>query len=392
MKLLVLLPRFPYPLDKGDKLRAYHQIAELSKRHEIYLFALSHEHIDDSQLKAMQPFCKAIRVERLCKAACCANVLWCFVKGEPLQVGYWTTLRAKRAFAKFKDEVQPDIVYRQMIRTAKYDGSGVIDFQDALSLNTRRRMERSHCLWRLILRYEQRALQRAEQAALNRFGATTVIASADRDAISPQVTIVPNGVDTNYFNSQMLCANPKHSIVFCGNMAYAPNVDAARYLVEEIMPHVWEIAPYATVLLAGADPKPAVKTLDGKYPNGKVTVSGRLDDIRTAYASSRIFVAPMRIGSGMQNKLLEAMAMGLPCVTTPLAATPLGTAPYEHLLVGDSAAALADLIVKLLSIEELHDSIADGGHRFVQENYSWPAAVEPLEHIFNAQLESKQAR
>ena len=160
-------------------------------------------------------------------------------------------------------------------------------------------------------------------------------------------------------------------------MSYAPNVDAACWLVKEIMPLVWEKQPHGiNVLIAGADPKPAVKALAGP----KVTVSGRLDDIREAYASARIFVAPMRIGSGMQNKLLEAMAMGLPCVTTTLAANPLGATPGEHLLVGDSAEELADLIVKL-GIEELRHSVADAGRRFVQERYSWPAAVEPLETI-----------
>ena len=387
MKLLVLLPRFPYPLDKGDKLRAYHQIVELSKSYEIYLFALSHERVDDSQLKAMQPYCKAIHVERLCKAACCVNVLTNFVKGEPLQVGYWTTLRAKRAFAKFKDEVQPDIIYRQMIRTAKYDGGGVIDFQDALSLNTQRRMERSHGLMRLVLQYEHKALRRCEQKALKLFKATTVISSVDQAVLSPTVTVVPNGVDTNYFNTNALTqsCNNTFSIVFCGNMSYAPNVDAARYLVEEIMPHVWEYAPYATVLLAGTDPKPAVKALASK----KVTVSGRIDDIREAYASSKVFVAPMRIGSGLQNKLLEAMAMHLPCVTTSIANSPLGAVPGDHVMVADSPEKLAIHIGNLLASEDLRTWIADGGHRFVQEHYSWQAAVEPLENILNAKLESK---
>ena len=238
-------------------------------------------------------------------------------------------------------------------------------------------MERSHGLLKLILHYEYHALQRTEQQALQTFDATTVISQTDRDALSPAVTLVPNGVDTDYFKNTNI--NSHFSICFTGNMSYAPNVDAARWLVKEIMPLVWKQCPNGmNVLIAGADPKPAVKALAGP----KVTVSGRLDDIRTAYASARMFVAPMRIGSGMQNKLLEAMSMGLPCVTTSLAATPLGAIAGEHLLVGDSADEIADLIVKL-SIEELHDSIADGGHRFVLEHYSWPAAVAPLEKNLN---------
>ena len=88
----------------------------------------------------------------------------------------------------------------------------------------------------------------------------------------------------------------------------------------------------------------------------------------------------MRIGSGMQNKLLEAMSMGLPCVTTSLAANPIGATPWEHLLVGDSAEEIAERILDL-TIDELHDTVAESGHRFVMEHYSWTAAVHPLEEI-----------
>lgn len=165
-------------------------------------------------------------------------------------------------------------------------------------------------------------------------------------------------------------------------MSYAPNVDAAHYLVHDVMPLVWEKIPSATLLLAGTDPKPAVRALASK----RVSVSGRLDDIRTAYASAQVFVAPMRIGSGLQNKLLEAMAMQLPCVTTSLAATPLAGAP---LLVGDSPAQLADHIVALLQNDDLRRSTAAQGRDFVLQHSSWPAAVQPLENIFNAILESK---
>jgi glycosyltransferase involved in cell wall biosynthesis len=176
-------------------------------------------------------------------------------------------------------------------------------------------------------------------------------------------------------------------------MAYAPNVDAARYLVNDVMPLVWQRHPEATLLLAGADPKPSVRLLASKH----VTVSGRLNDIREAYASSTVFVAPMRLGSGLQNKLLEAMSMRLPCVTTSLAAKPLlakgGETFITHhsslnthmpLLVADTPEALADSIVRLLDSQELRDSLAAEGNSFVRDNYSWSSAVEPLEQILQS--------
>ena len=385
MKILLLLPRFPYPLDKGDKLRAYHQIVELAKRHEIYLFALSHSPVPHDSCSRLLACCSAVRHLQIRWWESAWGILRALLTHRPLQLGYWSSRRARRAFADWERQVQPDVIYCQMVRTIPVvEGSSrrkVLDFQDALSLNTRRRMQRSHGPLRLVLNYEYRALQRVEQQALSLFDAATVISPIDRDALDPSVHLVPNGVDTDYFHPRLPAPDARpFSIVFTGNMSYAPNIDAACWLVKEIMPLVWkQCTSPLRVLIAGADPKPAVRALAGPH----VVVSGRLPDIRLAYASASIFVAPMRIGSGMQNKLLEAMAMHLPCVTTSLAASPLGATPWEHLLVGDSAAELADLIIKL-GIDELHRSIADAGRRFVLDRYSWPAAVAPLEKILNS--------
>lgn len=390
MKILAVLPRFPFPLDKGDKLRAYHQLRLLARHHDIYLFCTSEHAVSDSAKAEILTFCKEIRVVKMNPALCLANAAFSFLKGGSLQVGYWNSCRTRRAFLDFERRVAPDALYCQMVRTMpwvlKSPTFKVLDFQDALSMNTRRRMERSCGLWRLMLGYESKALQRTEQRAFRLFDRTTVISHIDQSHLSPNTVIVPNGVDTGYFDKNV-AGQPdnRYDIVFCGNMSYAPNVDAARFLVHGIMPHVWRVLPSATLLLAGADPKSSVSSL----ASGRVTVSGRMADIRQAYASSQVFVAPMRLGSGLQNKLLEAMAMGLPCVTTSLANTPLGASAGDQVLVADDAQSLAAHIVKLLSSADERQALAERGHRFVLDRYSWTAAVEPLEHIFYAQLESK---
>ena len=399
MKILVVLPRFPWPLEKGDKLRAYHQIVELSKRHDIYLFAVSHQRVLPEHIKALEPYCREIRVVRLNRLVCGFNILRNRFSSKSLQMGYWNTKHSKRTCKAFAREVQPDVVYNQMVRTmplvARLTFPKVMDFQDALSMNTERRMEQSHGLWRHLLHYEFKMLRSSEYKAFSIFDALTIISDVDSEAIphkkNGEIHIVPNGVDFDYFStqakSQFSILNSQFSICFSGNMAYAPNVDAARYLVNDVMPLVWAKIPSATLLLAGADPKPSVRALASK----RVTVSGRLDDIREAYASSQVFVAPMRLGSGLQNKLLEAMAMNLPCVTTSIAATPLlaATQPLDHsatrpLLVGDNPMALADAIVRLLTSQELRDSVATAGNTFVRTHYSWPAAVQPLEQILQS--------
>jgi len=390
MKILVVLPRFPWPLDKGDKLRAYHQVVELSKRHEIYLFAVSHRRVEPEQVEALEPYCREIRVVHLNRFVCGLNILRNWFSSKSLQMGYWNTKHSKRACKAFAREVKPDVVYSQMVRTmplvARLPYPKVMDFQDALSMNTERRMEQSRGLWHYLLHFEFKMLRSSEYKAFSVFDALTIISEVDSEAIphkkNGEIHIVPNGVDFDYFNTQALkqSGNQTFSLVFCGNMAYAPNVDAARYLVNEVMPLVWSRIPSATLLLAGADPKPSVRALASKL----VTVSGRLDDIREAYASSQIFVAPMRLGSGLQNKLLEAMAMRVPCVTTSIANTPLVAVDGQEILVGDTPEALADAIVRLLESQELRDSIAAAGNRFVTTHYSWSSAVEPLEKLLHA--------
>ena len=169
-------------------------------------------------------------------------------------------------------------------------------------------------------------------------------------------------------------------------MSYAPNVNAARYLVEEIMPLVWAKRPQTTVLLAGAAPKHSVSRL---ADDSRVVVSGWLDDMRTAYASSHIFIAPMRIGSGLQNKLLEAMAMRLPCVTTPICNSSLRAQDGQQVLVGNTPAQLADSLLSLLLDPQRADALADEGLRFVHQNYGWPAAVAKLETVLTQVLQKK---
>lgn len=389
MKILVVLPRFPYPLEKGDKLRAYHQIVELSKRHEIYLFCVSHIKVTPEDVDALRSYCKEIRIVRLNKLVCAKNILTNWFASKSLQMGYWNTTRSKHAYKQFEREVNPDVVYNQMVRTmplvARSKYPKVMDYQDALSMNTERRMEHSRGLMHYLLHYEFKMLRSSEYNAFSFFDALTIISETDSEAIphkkNGEIMIVPNGVDFDYFSSAAVTMPKKYDILFAGNMAYAPNVNASRFLVDEVMPLVWAKRPGTTLLLAGAAPKHSVSRLAADQ---RVTVSGWLDDIRTAYASSQVFIAPMVIGSGLQNKLLEAMAMQMPCVTTDICNSSLGAEGGRHVLVGNSPEELAEMLLSLLDNKEKADALAEEGCRFVRERYGWPAAVEKLEKVLQS--------
>lgn len=392
MKILVALPRFPYPLEKGDKLRAYNQIKELSKNNEIYLFCVSHTKVLPEHVEQLRPYCQDICCVNSPKLANYKNIVRNYLHTKSLQIGYWDSRKARKAVKEFVRKVRPDVIYSQMVRTmpwiSRLPYPKVMDYQDALSMNTERRMDQTRGLWHYILHFEFKMLRSTEYNAFKIFDALTIISEPDSDAIprpkNGEIHIIPNGVDFDFFDRTKLPspagAAPKWDIVFCGNMGYEPNVHAAQYLVKEVMPLVWKEVPGTTVLLAGANPKHGVSNL----ASDKVSVSGYVADIRECYAASSIFVAPMLTGSGLQNKLLEAMAMQLPCVTTSIANDSLGARDGSEVLIGDNAEAFAAHIVSLLRDADKRASLAQSGRQYALDHFSWETSCQQLEAVLKS--------
>jgi glycosyltransferase involved in cell wall biosynthesis len=227
---------------------------------------------------------------------------------------------------------------------------------------------------------EYRRLLRYEHDIFGKFEHKTIISLPDRDKLPHpsrnEVVIVPNGVDYEYFNPSD--TKKVHDIVFTGNMGYPPNIDAARFLAKKIFPEVLKQNPDVTLLLAGANPSLKVKSLQSH----NITVTGWLPDIRESYSKSRIFIAPMRIGTGLQNKLLEAMAMEMPCITSILANQALGARENEEILIGNTAQEYADHIIKLLKNKSKAEILAKKGHTFVKRKFNWEKSTALLENLF----------
>lgn len=381
MKLLVVLSRFPYPLEKGDKLRAYHQIRVLSRQHDIYLFALSDKEVSASSMEALKPFCKEIRMGRICWWTKLTNSLLAFFKGWPIQCGYFYSREAKRALRQFAAEVKPDAIYAQLVRTVPYvqdlEGEKTIDYQDVFSQGMLRRAERAPFWKKPFFKMESRRLQRYEAKVFPYFQHHTIITEVDRDLMpvkeKDKISIVGNGVDFEHYRYDG--QEKIYDLIFAGNMSYAPNVDAAEFIVQQILPRLLPQFPNLRLVLCGANPAPRVRALQG--PN--VTVTGWVESIAEYYAQSRIFIAPMRLGTGLQNKLLESMATQLPCVTSSLAGKPLkGAVPQQDLLICSTPDDYTVAVTRLLTDSTYYQQIASNGYRYVKENYSWEAMTGVL--------------
>ena len=386
MNLVVILSRVPWPLDKGDKLRAYHQIRELSKHHSIELIALNDAHLHENAKSELSKYCKEIHIVKLSKSGIFLNLIKAFFTSKPLQIGYFYSASAHAKIKAIIAKANPDHIYGQLVRVAEYMRSErvstTLDYQDALSAGLLRRKKKSQGIKRFIFDMEYRRLAKYESEVMQNFTNTTIITEQDRELIQhpehDKIVVVPNGVDMEFFHPMEM--EKTYDVVFTGNMNYPPNVMAAKFLVNEILPLIKQQKQDAKVLIAGASPHPSVRTLASE----SVTVSGWLDDIRTAYASSKVFVAPMQIGTGLQNKLLEAMAMKIPSVTSDLANAALRANTQSEIKVASAQdkEAFAQHILELLTNESAAQQQADAAHQFVLKNYSWKSSVDILNRLF----------
>jgi polysaccharide biosynthesis protein PslH len=384
MKLLVLLSRVPYPLEKGDKLRAYHLVRRLARRNEVHLFCLSDTRTEPEHIAHLKQFCTHIEVVHIPRWSILLKLFTAIFSRLPFQVAYFHHRVAQRRIDQVIRTWKPDHVICQLVRTTEYVRKyyalpKTLDYMDTLSKGMERRTETAPIHLRPLFRAETRRLIRYENLMFDQFDHAVIISAQDRDYIyhplRHKMVVIPNGVDTRHFSPR--AHEKEHDLLFTGNMNYPPNIDSVLYLVQRVLPIVRAERPGTSLLISGVDPSPGVRDLARTDP--LISVTGWVKDIRTSYSSARIFVAPMQIGTGLQNKLLEAMAMRVPCITSALANNAVGAPPGEAILIGNTPEEYATHILRLLDDADERDRLAENGYRFVREHFDWDRAADALE-------------
>ncbi|CAN5795396.1 TIGR03087 family PEP-CTERM/XrtA system glycosyltransferase [soil metagenome] len=384
MKILCLTSRVPWPLEKGDKLRAYHQIRHLSKKHTIILCAINDATLHPDAEKELKKFCSEIHVFNISRIGVVFNLIRGLFSGIPLQVAYFTSPSAKRRIDAVISKSKPDRIFAQLIRSAEYvrhhkEIPRTLDYMDIFSKGIERRISKVNVLWRWIFKMEWKRLLNYEAAVFNDFNSLTIISQQDRDLLTvadpSAVHVIANGVDTDFFRP--MAAEKDFELLFNGNMNYPPNVESAVYLAEKILPIVHKKKPGTRILISGASPAAEVLALQSEH----IIVTGWVDDIRKSFARSKILVAPMQSSIGLQNKLLEAMAMKIPCVTTTLSNNALKAIPDSQVLVADTPEQFATHIHMLLDHPDKAEQLAENGYRMVHDRYNWEQTCNALEQV-----------
>ena len=385
MKLLFVASRFPYPPFNGDQVRAYHHLRVLSRRHTIVLLAPEPPGDRRRCLEAIAPYCAHVDIVPSSRWRSLTRLAHAPLDRLPLQTLVFYDPEIGRRARTLARDWAVDLVHVQMIRMAPVIESlgtlpRVIDLIDSMAVNLNRQAERSRPPKAWLAAWEANRVEGYERALTRAFDQLVISSPLDRSAIGdfPNLHVVANGVD--------LAAHPfvtaerdEDALVFSGTMWYFPNVDAARWLVHDVLPLIRRHRPRTKLTIVGARPVADVRRL-AETPG--VTVTGQVPSVHEYVARSAVAVAPMRSGSGIQFKIIEAMAAGTPVVATPTATAGLQSVADRDLLVGSDAESFAAQVVRLLEDRPLRQRLANNALRLVQDVYAWERTVESLEQAY----------
>lgn len=391
--ILILTPRFPYPIVAGDTLRIHHICKELSRDHSLTLLSMCATKEEITQNVDSEVF---DRVERVYHPTWRAvlSTLRAVLTGEPLQLGYYASAR----FKKRVDELLPtcDLAIAHLVRMGQYlddctSVPTVLEMTDALSLNYQRVIETGAWGWKnLIYRFEQPRVQAYERRVSQRFDLVSLVSPVDRRSVlcgqngsSDHVSVYTNGIDLSARPYSTPDPESPPVLVFIGNMRTVHNQDACEYFAAEVLPLVREQLPGAVFRIVGSAPENTVTSLQ-KYDG--VEVTGWVDSIPSAVQGALCGIGTMRLGAGLQNKVLEYMALGLPVIANERGLEGIEVKPSRDILLANTPEEIADQVVWLANNADERMRLAETGRRFVEENHQWEKALKPLVEDVNTLL------
>jgi len=384
MRILALTARFPLPPLKGDKLRAWHILRHLARRHQIDLISFLPP-AEQSHLKQAETVFGRIDTVPSHRRDAFRRLALSPFSPRPFQAEALTSLRMQSLIESRLSSATYDVIFVSLLRMMPNLPQSppcpvVGDFVDSMVLNFSNRLEKQKGILRPLVAEELRRLRVYEPQVAGRCDRVTVVSAADRQAIgTPNVWVLPNGVDTEQFRPNPIIPS-KPRIVFTGNLSYFPNVDAITYFARTVFPLILERCRAAQLEIAGVSPSRSVQALECLQ---NVTVHGFVENLPQFINSASLAICPTRCGSGMQNKMLEAMACGVPVVASSFAANGIPLASDGvHFLRADTPEDARDAIVRLLNTPSDRQAIGQAGLELVRESFSWEHAAAVMETLF----------
>jgi len=421
MKILYIAHRIPYPPNRGDKIRSFNEIKYLSQRHEIHLACLADDSKDLKYENDLKRFCKSTNVVLInLKMVKLKSSFYLFSK-KPLSVPYFYSRKLQRSVDQLLSTNHYDAVFCFSSPMAEYvfrsrslvsgclklekslvKGSPVTSYQKLASRNQKLIMDfvdvdsdkwgqySKHARFPMSCVYalEGRRLADYERKVAETFDHSIFVTEAEakifrnKNLHIKNITAISNGVDLDYFSPTVSqhpsTINQQPVIVFTGVMNYFANVDGVVWFTKEILPLIRKEIPEIRFYIVGRNPTKEVLSL---ALDSSVTVTGYVPDTREYLKMAAVVAAPLRIARGIQNKVLEAMAMGIPVVATPQAFEGVEAEPGRDLILGGDVRKIAEGVIGLVKEGSLRKSIGDNARRTIEKNYCWSKNLEKLDNV-----------
>lgn len=418
MKLLFLAHRIPYPPNKGDKIRAFHELRALAERgHEIHLLAFADDVRDLHYQVDLTRWCESVQIVRLRKFWAKLSALAELPTSRPLSLGYFGSRKMRRLVNRTMAQHRFDAVFVYSSAMAQYVPADwrsrtVMDLVDVDSEKWREYAERTSPPQSRVYAIEAERLKRYELELVASCAYSILTTRREADLLSEldeftrraRLRTITNGVDSDYFQPKknQLAASPiafrrkpaslakpneetakqtKPRLAFVGAMDYFANVEAVRWFVAEVFPLIRQQEPQSEFCIVGSNPTVEVRKLT-EQPG--ITVTGTVEDVRPYLHSATVCVVPLQIARGVQNKLLEAMACGKAIVATPEAAAGLRVVHQEQLLLAESATEFAAAVIEAIRSEQLREQLGEQARQFVELEHDWKPLLQKLADLLEA--------
>ena len=389
MKILFLCHRLPFPPQRGGKIRPFNMIRHLAVSHEVVVATLARSADELAAGQELHRYCHGLHVGRISRPASWARFALYGMSTAPATFGYFYSPELARTVRKLLDTGGFDAIVVHCSSMGPYVAGHsacrkVMDFGDADSEKWFEYSRTEPFPLSQAFRLEGRKVRRYEAWLGKQFDACSVNAPRERDVLAGYVhtpiSVIPNGVDLEYFEPTRSSGRSyvPNRLVFTGNMSYRPNVEAVQHLVTAVLPRIRREIPDVQLCIVGMDPTPAVQRL---AEGDRVVVTGKVDDIRPYFDSAAVAVAPLRVARGLQNKVLEAMAMRVPVVASPAAFEGVSAVAGRDLLVAADPTAFSRAVVTLLSDRAARERYAAAGRRCVETSHNWSRLLQRLEDL-----------
>jgi len=385
LKFLFFANRVPYPPYRGDKLKIYNLAKRLSKSHELHLLTFAQSQEDLQYREELEKIFTQVHFVYLPKWRSALNCLTALWDTKPLQVLYFQSGAMKKKLKEVLAADSFDAIHVQHLRLSPYlkdrnDLPRILDMPDAFSMYWERRMKaQNNPLLKIFGSIECKRLLKYEQV-MKSYNLSLVCSLEDKEYLIAKhgienIALLPNGVDLDTFRVGSHDYSHNHTILFTGNMDYAPNVDAVGYFVNDILPIIKQRHPEVKFVIAGQRPVPKVQAL----ASDNIIITGFVKDLAAVYNSASVVVAPLRFGAGTQNKVLEAMAMGVPVVCSNVGFKGLGINSGDGAIMQTDAVAFAETVIKLLDSADSRRDVGTKGVNVIQSSFGWDGIARQLE-------------